>query len=105
MNKWKIAFWTCLVLLVMVLSCSVYTVIDQAVAIGYEKVSHTETENDLDDLIKLINETDLSKKEVSETLKTHSLAEFMNFNSDTISMMRISLIFENDRLTEISKNW
>ena len=47
MNKWKIAFWCCLTLLVSVTVFSVYSIIDQGVTLTYQKEGYTDTENDL----------------------------------------------------------
>jgi hypothetical protein len=37
MNKWKIAYWCCLTLLVAVTVFSVYSIIDQGVTLTYQK--------------------------------------------------------------------
>ncbi len=105
MNKWKIAFWCCLTLLVAVTVFSVYSIIDQGVTLTYQKEGYTDTENDLNQLIELINKTDLTKSAIKSELKDHRLYQYMNFNSDTISLDRVSLIFENDKLKTLTKQW
>jgi hypothetical protein len=105
MNKWKLAFWISLTLLVSVTVFSFYEILDQGVTITYMKQGYTDTENDLDYLMKIINETDLSKSEIQKVLSDHSLHEFMDFNRDTISLKRIELIFENEKLVNITKQW
>jgi hypothetical protein len=105
MNKWEIAFWCCLTLLVMVSVFSAYSIIDQAYTLTYHKVSYEDTEKDLEKLMEIINKTDLTKKQIETELKDHSHSEFMNFNSDTISLNRVLLIFENDKLKLVTKQW
>jgi hypothetical protein len=105
MNKWKIAFWICFALLVLVTMFSIYSIINQGVTLTYQKVGYTNTENDLDQLIEIIKKTDLTKLQIKNELKNHKLYEYMNFNSDTISLDRVLLIFENDKLKNVTKQW
>jgi len=105
MNKWKIAFWCCLTLLVAVTLFSAYSIIDQGVTLTYQKEGYTDTENDLNQLIEIIKETDLTKSQIENELKNHRLYEYMDFNSDTISLDRVLLIFENDKLKNVTKQW
>jgi predicted PurR-regulated permease PerM len=105
MNKWKIAFWICLALLVLVTMFSIYSIIDQGVTLTYQKEGYIDTENDLDQLIEIIKKTDLTKSQIKNELKNHKLYEYMNFNSDTISLDRVLLIFENDKLKNVTKQW
>ncbi len=105
MNKWKIAFWVCLTVLLLVTSVGVYSIIDQAVTLTYQKEGYTDTENDLDNLIEIINKTDLTKTQIQKELIDHKLYEYMNFNSDTISLDRVLLVFENDKLKNVTKQW
>ncbi len=59
MNKWKIAFWCCLTILLFVIGISVYSTIDKAYSLSYLRDSYTEKETELKNLILIINETDL----------------------------------------------
>ncbi len=105
MNKWKIAFWCCLTLLFAVTVFSVYSIIDQGVTLTYQKEGYTDTENDLDQLNEIINKTDLTKKQIQNELKDHRLFEYMDFKSDTVSLDRVILIFENEKLKNVTKQW
>ncbi len=105
MKKWKIAFWVCLTTLIIVLSFGLYALIDQGTTLEYMKEGYTNTENDLTNLTKIVNETDLTKYQIRKSLSKHKLFEYMNFNSDTISLDRITLIFENNKLNKITKQW
>jgi hypothetical protein len=105
MNKWKIAFWSCLTLLLAVTLFSAYSIIDQAYTLTYHKVGYEDTEKDLDELIEIINKTDLTKKQIESELKDHNHFEFMDFKSDTISLNRVLLIFEKEKLNRIEKQW
>jgi hypothetical protein len=105
MNKWKIAFWICLTLLLLVTAFSTYSVIDQGVTLTYLKEGYTDTENDLDNISKIINETDLSKNQIKTALKQHHLFELMEFDKDTVSLDRVTLIFRDDKLFKVVKQW
>lgn len=105
MNKWKIAFWCCLTILVVGGIFSVYSIIDQGVTLTYQKEGYTDTENDLDQLIEIINKTDLTKKQIQTELKNHRLFEYMDFKSDTVSLDKVLLIFENEKLKNLTKQW
>ena len=63
------------------------------------------TENDLNTLTKIINETDLTKEQIRKSLNGHKLFEQMDFKSDTISLDRIALIFKDNKLNKIMKYW
>jgi hypothetical protein len=105
MNKWKISFWSCLAVLIFTATFSIYAIIDQAVTLTYQKEGYTHTENDLDNLIGIINKTNLTKEQIETELKKHKLYEYMDFKSDTISLDRVSLIFENNKLKQVTKQW
>ena len=105
MNRWKIAFWTCLTTLIIVLVGGFYSILDQGTSLTYMKDGYSDTENDLDNLVKIINETDLTKRQVEKSLNGHKLFEYMNFQSDTISLDRVNLIFKDNRLKGITKQW
>jgi hypothetical protein len=105
MNKWKIAFWVCFTFLLIVIAYGVYSIVDQAVTLTYQKEGYADTENDLENLIEIINKTDLYKTQIENELKDHRLYEYMNFKKDTISLYRISLIFDNNKLKYVTKQW
>ena len=73
MNKWKIAFWCCLTVLVLVAVFLIYSLIDQGVTQTYQKEGYAATENDLDQLIEIINKTDLTKIQIENELKKNKL--------------------------------
>ena len=104
-NKWRLAFWISILTLLVVIVFGLYSIIDQGVTITYMKDGYTNTENDLNSLVEIINETNLTKSEIETKLKAHRFFEFMDFNQDTIPLERISLIFESDTLRKIEKQW
>jgi biopolymer transport protein ExbB/TolQ len=104
-NKWKIAFWICLILLIVTSSIGFYSVVDQAVTLTYMKEGYSDTEADLETIIQLIEQADQSKQAIHKVLKEHRLYEYMDFERDTIELERVSLIFENDSLKSIEKQW
>lgn len=78
---------------------------DQGVTLTYQKEGYTDTENDLNQLIEIINKTDLTKKQIQSKLKDHRLFEYMDFKADTVSLDRVTLIFENEKLKTVTKQW
>jgi hypothetical protein len=105
MNKWKVAFWISLTLLILVTIFATYSFLDQAYTLTYNKVGYEDTEKHLDELIKIINKTDLTKMQIEKELNNHNHFKTMNFNSDTISLNRVLLIFQNDKLKSVKKLW
>lgn len=55
---------------------------------------------DLDDLIEIINETDLSKTEIQKKLELENLT-----NSDTIGLQTIDLVFKENKLYKINQRY
>ena len=103
MNKWKIAFWCCLTTLLIVVGISIYSTIDQGCSLSYLQDSYTEKETELDKVILILNETDLSKTGIEKTLKKHKIGESADFKSDTISLGALKLIFRNDKLFKVTR--
>ncbi len=107
MNNWKIAFFTCFALLLLVLTISAYSIIDQGYALTYQKDGYTSTLKDLDHLIDIFNNTDLKKTQIEAVLrdKNKPLFEDFSFKEDSIVLNRINLKFEGDYLKKITKQW
>lgn len=105
MNKWKIAFWVCFTMLLSVTAFGTYSITEQAVTLTYQKEGYTKTENDLENLIEIINKTDLTKIQIQKELKNHELYEYMDFKKDSISLARVLLIFDNNKLERVMKQW
>jgi hypothetical protein len=103
MNKWKIAFWCCLTTLFIVVGISIYSTIDQGYSLSYLRDNYTEKETELDNVILILNETDLSKTRIEKTLKKHRIGESANFKSDTVSLDELKLIFRNDKLFKVTR--
>jgi hypothetical protein len=105
MNKWQIAFWVCLTVLLLMTAFSFYLIIDQAVTLTYQKEGYTDTETDLDILIKIINKTDLTKRQIQKEFKDHRPYVYIDFKKDTISLDRVLLIFDRNTLKSVTKPW
>ena len=101
MNKWKIGFWICLTTLLLTVGLGLYAILDQGVTLTYMKEGYADTKSDLDRLVKIINDTDLSKDEIKRTLKTDDL----DFDTDTVSLSRTDLIFVDNKLEKIELTW
>lgn len=104
-NKWKIAFWICFLFLITTGVFGFYQILDQGVTLTYMKDGYTDTENDLEMIIEIINKTNLTKNEINNQLKKHRFYEFMDFKTDTVGLERVQLIFENNKLKKIEKQW
>jgi hypothetical protein len=104
-NKWKIGFWICFLLLIVTAGIGFYSVVDQAVTLTYMKEAYSDTESDLETIIQIVGQTDQTKQEIENVLKDHRLYEYMDFRTDTIGIERVTLIFENDSLKSIEKQW
>jgi len=104
-NKWKIAFWVCLLLLIITGATGLYSIIDQGVTITYMRDGYSDTEADLGTIIQIIGHTDQTKEGIEKVLKDHRLHEYMDFKTDTIGLERVLLIFENDTLKSVEKQW
>ncbi len=101
MNKWKPAFWICLSLLVFVTGYSLYTIVDHGVTLAYYDDSYTSIKSDLETVIGIVNNTDMSKAGIESELAGHKYREYMDFSSDTIALSSVFLIFDNGRLKQI----
>lgn len=101
MNKYKIGFWICLTTLLLTVGLGLYAILDQGVTLTYMKEGYTDTKSDLDQLVKIINDTDLSKGQIRKALKRDDL----DFNSDTVSLRRTDLIFKENKLKRIELTW
>jgi hypothetical protein len=104
MNKWKIAFWICITMLFLIAGIGIYSIIDEAVTITYMRDGYNKTENDLDNLTKIINETDFSKSQIKNLLQKDILFDAMNFDNDTVWLKDVALTFKNNKLNKIIKH-
>ena len=104
-NKWKIAFWwstiISVLLLLFVICFSIYTIIDQGYTITYGRDSWDWENEDKNNLITIINNTNFSKNEIIKELK---IKDYM-IENDTIHLFTIKLIFENDTLQKIKNEF
>src|SRR5690606_730681 len=105
MNKWKVAFWSCLTLLVVVTIFSAYSIIDQAYTLTYHKVGYEDTEKNLDQLMEIINKTEWKRKQVENELKDRIEFELMECKAYTISLNGGLPIFDNDKRRTGPKQW
>jgi hypothetical protein len=105
MNKWKIGFWICFVLLLATLGLGLYSIIDQGVTLTYMRQGYKDTEDDLKGLIKMINETDLTKGKIKDLVTTDNELRYLSINGDTITLSRVTLIFKDNKLNKVERTW
>ena len=101
MNKWKIGFWICFTTLLLTIGLGLYAILDQGVTLTYMKEGYGDTKSDLEQLIKIFNDTDLTKDQIKRTL----MGDDLDFNADTVSLRRTALIFDENKLKRIELTW
>lgn len=105
MNKWKIRFWICFGALILVTGIGLYSIIDQGVTLTYLNDGYENTNDDLNNLVVLINNTDLTKTSIKEKLKSHPMFEMMDFNKNEVRLNRLTLYFKDEKLSHIKTEW
>lgn len=99
-HPWKIAFWACFILLIAVTCLGAFAVLDQGVTLTYLRDDHSHTEQELEILTGILNDSRLSKPKIIKVLEGYDLSDF---NSDTIILDKVRLIFEQDTLIKAEK--
>jgi len=87
--------------LLLTIGLGLYAILDQGVTLTYMKEGYGDTKSDLEQLVKIINDTDLTKDQIKRTLKSDDL----DFKADTVSLRRTDLIFEENKLKRIELTW
>jgi len=101
-NKWKVAFWVCLFVLVSITLLAAYAILDQAVTLTYLNVSYSDTVKDLDYLSLIISETDLSKQQVTNVLREGGyVINEGDISNDTIILNDKILVFSNHKISQV----
>lgn len=100
--KYFLLFIICL--LVVAVGYLFYQIVDKGVTISYMKEGYSDTEDDLNSLIQINNSKLNTKFEIREFLEGNENYVFLDFDSDTVELNRISLIFKNDSLKRIDSN-
>ncbi len=107
-KTWKTPFVIALFLLMISGAFNIYAFyvnVDQAYTIDDISKGYSNTDNDLHEIIEFYNNKAFSKPEIQTMLADHGFYEIMDFSKDTIELERISLIFKNNQLEAIQKNW
>ena len=106
MNKWKIAFWCCFVVFTSSVSITAIVLIDNAHLLDDIQSGYKWTKEDLDKIIEITNNTDLSKNQIELLIKKDSnFIEEKTIEIDTIHLNTMNLIFENEKLKKIQQQW
>ncbi len=101
MDKWKIGFWICFPTLLLTIGLGLYAILDQGATLTYMQEGYRDTKSDLEQLVEIINNTELTKDEIRNVLKSDDL----DFSSDTVSLRRTELIFKENKLERIELTW
>lgn len=99
MNRWKAAFWIHFIVSILIIGFMVYNIFYQGVSATYMKDGYTDTEADLQSFVNILNNKNLSKDSILQTLNMEKLI------GDTISLNRYELIFESGQLDSIKQVW
>ncbi len=77
---------------------------------SYMQEGYQDTEEALDTLIKIINDTDLSKSQIEKKLLENHLIEEWYFDKKEyqqgeIRLNKVVLYFDNEKLVRVDKEW
>ncbi len=101
-NKWKIAFFTCLTLLIILSVCSAYMVINQAVSYTYLSDSLSRANQDQKLLIDLIPKN-MSKKDLVFLLRQARPDELIVEEDNLVHINSLTFVYsENDTIESIN---
>lgn len=102
MNKWKVAFFTCLSLLIILSVCSAYMVINQAVSYTYLSDSLEKSNRDQNLLIDLIPKN-TSKKDLVFLLRQARPDEIVVEKDNYVRIYELTFVYsENDTIESIN---
>ena len=100
----RIAFWIYLASTALLFLWKSYVVIDQGVTIAYLEESYADTDADLRTVAdRRMTWACRKKAEVERLLSRHRLYGYMDFETDTIGLEKMVLIFENDTLKAVAE--
>ena len=85
------------------LAAGLYSIIDQGVTLTYLRQSYDEIEGDLERLIKIVNETDMTRRSIDKVLGADRDSAIVIPRGDTLFVGRIFLTFEKDTLAKVGR--
>lgn len=98
MNKWKIAFWVCLVFFII---SGLFYYLTNEISIGFMKDNTKCFKEDLAKIIIIINKDLKTKKQIEDEFRENGYSPFTYNKGDTASLFRTDFIFKNDTLVKI----
>ena len=102
-RRWKFAFWITFATLLLGGIVSAYALLDNALTMTYMREGYADTEEDLKTLSTIAERARFTKSEFDTFVAAnHNIADM---KSDTISLERVQLIFENDTLRKAEFQW
>jgi hypothetical protein len=105
-NKWRIAFWISVVLMVFVIYYSAKIYRESLTFYSFASDYYClDLEFEREFLIEIINNTDLSKNEIAKKSNFYRVENDMLYKiyNDTLYFNTLKLVFENDKLQKIIK--
>lgn len=104
MNKWKIAFWVCLGVLLFVMISGFLFYIKQEITHGFIKEDRNAYKEDLEITTTIITKGLRTKSEIEEEFKVNGHSPFFNETMDMSFMLRTKWTFKNDSLVKVVIN-
>ena len=103
MNRWKVAFFTALVALVLSNGYWFYQLIDVSISYSYLMDSYDDQSAKVDKLGGLIvaGSAEYSKADILHLLRQSDPSALIVEETDTIGIDRLTFTFENDRLVDV----
>ena len=104
-HPWKLAFWSCLFLLVLLAGFSFYSILDQGVTLTHLRDDYSKKEKELETLTEMLDSAPIRKQQVVDVLEEHLGYEIPDAGSDTIGLSNLTyiFIFKNDTLLRLIK--
>ena len=105
MNKWKISFLICLVVLIISNLFWMYSLLDSGVSQTYQQVTIDEQDQVINSLGELIvkGAKEYSKKDILYLLRKSKPNEFIVEDKNKIIFEGTEFLFKDDKLMKVSK--
>ena len=100
-NKWRIGFWIYFAISLILILYLFTKSSNIEVELAFSKILKIHTEKDLKIISAIVNNTDLSKKQILEEIAKDSFYKIDNPELQKIELERTILIFQMDKLVRI----
>jgi uncharacterized protein (DUF934 family) len=101
MDRWKAAFFTLLIVLILSTIVFGYFIIGQSYTIAYLKESRFGYKQDLITVSEIINSNDRSKKNVVKILARHEIIFDQSSTADSVELNQSIITFESENFQKL----